>query len=158
MEHGLEEENLGGFAITSDVYSFSKWPRDETTSSLTSMAECIELTCEALSRHITTVQASDVYELVEYFAHNPPQRLSYEGRDVVDAIETFTHIEPDHIHAVKTITWGVRPRQDQTSLLGAFLKDSSFIPEKSASHYQALLAFRQRINMTASHSLEKAVA
>lgn len=158
VEYGLEEETMGGFAITSDVYSFSKWPMDETPSSLTSVSECIELTYEALSRHITTEQVSNVYELVEYFAQNPPQRRSYEGHDVVDAIETFTHIQPEHVQAVKNITWGVRPRQDHTSLLGAFLKDASFIPENSSTHYQALLVFRQRMNMTASHSLEKAVA
>lgn len=115
---------------------------DAADSDLTPLDEVVRLTFEELAMRVDARHHAELFELVGWLAANPPQRLSYEGRECVAAHRICPGFTLEQVAAVMNISWGGRPRQAETSLMGQFLRDARFRPSSSYTHMRALIFFK----------------
>lgn len=125
---------------------------------LTELSVAIDLTCTVLDSRTPQQLTADVHELVKFFAHNPVQRKSYDQDERDQASQLCPALSLSQIVAVKNISWGSRPRQHQTSILGAFLLDAAFNPENSPTHIRALRTYSHALTNTCTTSSLERVA
>lgn len=124
------------------------------SSPYTDLDEVVALTYEALVPRTPSELHGDLLELLGWLAANPLQRLSYETEERVAAHRHCPRMTIEQVTAVMNIAWGGRPRQAQTSLMGAYLLDASFRPSDSPSHARALTYYKNAMRAGA-HSSRK---
>lgn len=121
-------------------------------SNYTALDEVVALTYEVLVPRTPEHLHGDLLELLGWLAANPIQRLSYEAEERMAAHRFCPRMTIDQVTAVMNIAWGGRPRQKETSLMGAFLLDSTFRPSGSPSHARALTTYKNAIRAGAHSS------
>ena len=108
----------------------------------TPLDEVVSLTFAIVSQVTDAKHHDAVLELLTWIAVNPPQRLSYDRDDRIAAHRHCPSLTIEQVVAVIKIARGSRPNPATTSLMGPFLKDSTFQVYESGSHARALTAFK----------------
>ncbi|MFV0434999.1 MAG: hypothetical protein ACK5LO_13595 [Leucobacter sp.] len=117
-------------------------PSGEVSHDLTPLDDVVRLCFDALAPRTAGKHHAAVLELLGWLAANPPSRLSYEGEDRVAAHRHCPSLTIEQVTAVMNIAWGGRPRQAETSLMGAFLLNPKFRPSDSPTHIRALVYYK----------------
>ncbi|MBO1741048.1 hypothetical protein [Leifsonia sp. TF02-11] len=107
--------------------------------------EAIDLTVATLEPRTPAKLAKHLPDVVGWMADNPSTRQGHEGERIAEAAELFSPVSTVELRAVANISWGGRPRPQETSLLYAFLTDRNFNPRKSETHLSALRVFQGRV-------------
>lgn len=94
----------------------------------------------------------ELQELLSFLAWNPPQRLSYETDEKVAAHRHCPTFTIRQVTAVLNIAWGGRPRQAETSLLGAFLVDMDLDITTRPSLARAVAYYKNQMRAGAADS------
>lgn len=124
----------------------------ETPDYLTNLDEVVALTFQVLSPVTEAKLHAPLLELLGWLAANPLQRLSYEADEKVAAHRHCPEFTIAQVTAVMNISWGGRPRQSESSLMGQFLLDPSFRPSDSPSHARAVTFYKNAMRAGARSS------
>lgn len=109
------------------------------------LESAIELTVQVLQERTPQAFHPAVGAAVSWLAYNPPSRMSYTSDELVwlrREMRVFTMLQ---LRAIANVVWGGRPRAAETSVIGQFLRDSSWRPSSSATHSRALRVFTTRM-------------
>lgn len=111
--------------------------------------QAIDLTVATLLPRTPAKLAKQLPNIVGWMADNPPARQGHEGERIAEAASIFASVSVVELRAVASITWGGRPNERETSLLGAFLLDAEFNPRASETHLGALRTYQARVRQEA---------
>ena len=111
--------------------------------------QAIDLTVAALLPRTPARLANQLSNIVGLMADNPPARHGHEGERIAEAATIFAPVSAVELRAIASITWGGRPNERETSLLGAFLLDAEFNPRSSETHLAALRTYQARVRQEA---------
>lgn len=134
------------------VHRTAQLPGHHVSEELTPLPEVVRLTHAVLEPLTPSEQQPTLHPLLSWLARNPPQRLSYEGVELAAAVDHFPSFTKGQLKAVMNISWGGRPRQAETSLMGAFLLDPEFRPSDSPTRARALVHYKAAMRASAAQA------
>ncbi|MGO1700961.1 MAG: hypothetical protein ACTIKL_07885 [Canibacter sp.] len=127
------------------VEEFVAAPCRDEDCALTPLDEVVEKSFLILAPVTPKQLHAALYRLLGWLAANPIQRLSYETHERDAAHEVVPELTAEQVTAVMNIAWGGRPRQAETSIMGALLIDPNFRVDGSSSHLRALMHYKAAI-------------
>lgn len=124
-------------------------PASYGTQNGATVDEAVDLTVLTLAPRTPLKLAKRLPEIVGWLADNPSTHQGHEKEQITLAASLFETVSSVELRAVASITWGGRPNERQTSLLGAFLLDARFDPRASETHLSALRTYQGRVRQEA---------
>ena len=109
------------------------------------MEAVIERMFLALAPALPTELRPPLKSLLRWCALNPPQRRSYEHADRAAAVTAFPMLPSQLVVLITQLSRGTRPRNAETSLMGAFLSDPTFRVSDSPLHTQSVLRWTAQV-------------
>lgn len=129
-----------------DVLEFLPEPFQATPDdTYTPLAEVVAHTFEILAPLTEEKLHAELYRLLEWLASNPPQRKSYESFEARAAHRYCPAFTIGQVTAVMNISYGGRPRNAETSIMGAILLDPNFAISDGSTHAVALETYKRRM-------------
>ncbi len=117
-------------------------PELEAGDHLTPLDEVVAATFAVLAPVTEERLHAPLLQLLGWLAANPLQRLSYEASERVAAHRHCPELTIEQVTAVMNISWGGRPRQAETSLMGQFLLNPEFRVSDSPTHARAVAYYK----------------
>lgn len=137
------------------VEEFVASPYQSDDHGLTPLEDVVEKSFTILAPLTPKRLHDPLHKLLGWLAANPIQRMSYEVHEKQAAHRFVPEMTVEQVTAVMNIAWGGRPRQAETSVMGALLIDPHFQVDTSSSHLRALAHYKaaMRVGARGSHFL-----
>lgn len=144
--HGWVRKLWGRRGASLDVLEFMPEPyRAEPDDSYTPLDEVVARTYELIAPLTNERLHRDLFLLLGWLAANPPQRKSYEMFEAKAAHRFCPSFTIGQVTAVMNISYGGRPRNAETSIMGAFLIDPNFTISEGSTQAVALETYKRRM-------------
>lgn len=117
----------------------------EPDSPFTPLEDVVALTFQLLAPLTAERLHGELFKLLGWLAANPPQRLSYEKFEAQAAHRFCPSFTIGQVTAVMNIAYGGRPRNAETSIMGAFLLDANFTFSEGSTQAVALETYKRRM-------------